>query len=193
MWCLELLKDADSSSKVVLDQAQQAYEKGKFGKVLELLDSMDKTESAFPTVQRLKMLSLARLGKTAEGLNAYNQFIKKSGQEDEELLRQFAIASILPFRSDMREQMRGAAYTALKGINSNEVVPYLEEGLADGSGMIRALVAEGLGQLSAGRSSKKFRQALQDQAGWVRAAVIRSLGRSGDKELITPYRTLSEG
>ena len=110
--------------------------------------------------------------------------VKALGREDEALLRKFALTSILPLRSDMRDQMRGAAYTALKEINSEEVVPYLEEGLTDGSGMVRALVAEALGNLPAGRSSKKFRQALQDQAGWVRAAVIKGLGRTGDKEVI---------
>ena len=60
------------------------------------------------------------------------------------LLRELAIAVILPFRADMREQIRGAAYTALKEIHSEDMVPLLEEGLGDGSGMIRALVAEGL-------------------------------------------------
>jgi len=150
---------ADSSPNLVLGQAQDAYEKGNFEKVLQLLDPLVETKTGFPQAQRLRMLSLARLGKTAEGLNVYEEFIKKSGREDEELLRQFALTSILPLRSDMREQMRGAAYTALKEVNSDEVVPYLEEGLTDGTGMVRALVAEALGNLPVGRSSKKFRQA----------------------------------
>ena len=152
--------------------------------MLQLLDSQSQTKTVTPQVQRLKMLSLANLGKTPEGIREYEKLVKASGREDEALLRKFAITSILPLRSDMRDQMRGAAYTALKEVNSEEIVPYLEEGLTDGSGMVRALVAEALGNLPAGRSSKKFRQALQDQAGWVRASVIKGLGRTGDKEVI---------
>ena len=130
------------------------------------------------------MLSLARMGKTADSMKEYDQLMNKTGRDNEELLRQVSIAIILPFRSDMREQVRGAAYSALKEINSNTVVPYLEEGLADGSGMVRALVAEGLGRLSKGRASEKFHQALNDKAGWVRATVLKALGRSGDKAWI---------
>ena len=175
---------ADSSPTQVLQEAQKAYEKRDYKNVLQLLDSLGETKTDFPQVQRLKMLSLAHLGKTPEGIKEYEKLSKESGREDEELLRKFAMTSILPLRSDMRDQMRGAAYTALKEVKSDEVVPYLEEGLADGSGMVRALVAEALGNLPAGRSSKKFRQALQDQAGWVRAAVLKGLGRTGDQEVI---------
>ncbi len=175
---------ADSAQDTVLAQAQKAYEKGDYQKVLQLLDSLGKAKTVNPQVQRLKMLSLANLGKTPEGIQEYEKLVKASGREDEELLRKFAMTSILPLRSDMRDQMRGAAYTALKEVNSEAVVPYLEEGLTDGSGMVRALVAEALGKLPAGRSSKKFRQALRDQAGWVRAAVIKGLGLTGDKEVI---------
>ncbi|MDX1410640.1 MAG: HEAT repeat domain-containing protein [Nitrospirales bacterium] len=175
---------ADSSPKQVLQEAQKAYEKRDYQNVLQLLDSLGDTKTDFSQVQRLKMLSFAHLGKTPEGIKEYEKLVKESGREDEELLRKFAMTSILPLRSDMRDQMRGAAYTALKEVKSDEVVPYLEEGLADGSGMVRALVAEALGNLPAGRSSQKFRQALQDQAGWVRAAVIKGLGRTGDQEVV---------
>ena len=174
----------DSPPNLVLKQAQDAYDTGNFEQALQLLDPLVGPKTSLPSAQRLKMLSLARLGKTAEGLNEYEQIIKNSGREDEELLRQLAITTILPLRADMREQMRGAAYTALKEVDSDEVLPYLEEGLADGSGMIRALVAEGIGNLPSGPSSKKFRHALHDQAGWVRATVIKGLGRTGDKDVI---------
>ena len=43
---------------------------------------------------------------------------------------------------DMREQMRGAAYTALKDVDSRKPFPSLEDGLSDGSGLVRALAAE---------------------------------------------------
>ena len=181
---------ADFSVQQVLQETQKAYDQGQFEKALQLLDSIKQQKSEPPPAARLRMLSLVQVGKTLEGLDEYEKHIKTVGGEDETLLRQLAIASILPLRSDMREQMRGAAYTALKEINSNEVVPFLEQGLADGSGMVRALAAEGLGNVSAGRASDKFRQALKDQAGWVRANVATGLGRSRDKNVIPLIKPL---
>jgi HEAT repeat protein len=85
---------------------------------------------------------------------------------------------------DMREQMRGAAYTALKEIDSDEVVSFFEDGLSDGSGPVRVLAAEGLGRSEAGRKSKKLRAALEDQAGFVKARVVKALGKSGDPSVL---------
>ena len=175
---------ADLASKPDLSNAQDAYNQEKFQKVLDLIAPLLTADPQLQAARRLKMLSLARMGKTADSMKEYDQLQEKPGRDNEELLRQVSIAIILPFRSDMREQVRGAAYSALKEINSNSVVPYLEEGLADGSGMVRALVAEGLGRLSKGRASEKFHQALNDKAGWVRATVLKALGRSGDKTWI---------
>ena len=180
----------ESTKKTKIAHVQQAYDQSKFQEGLNLLGKLSKQEQLLPTVIRLKALSLARLGKTAEGLDVYNQLIKKSGRENESLLRELAIAIILPFRADMREQVRGAAYTALKEIGEEDIVPFLEEGLGDGSGMIRALVAEGLGRLKSGQRSKRFQQALKDKAGLVRATVLKGLGRSEEKAhgvLIRPF------
>ena len=79
---------------------------------------------------------------------------------------------------------RGAAYTALKEVESDEVVPYFEDGLSDGSGPVRVLAVEGLSQSEAGRKSKKLRGALDDQAGLVKARVIKVLGKSGDPSVL---------
>lgn len=133
---------------------------------------------------RQAVLDLIREGKPKQALDAYERRTAKLGREDDALLRQVAIGFILPLRTDMREQMRGAAYTALKEINSDEVVSYLEEGLSDGSGLVRALAAEGLGKLAAGQRSERFRGAIKDQAALVRVAVVKGLGRSGDRKVI---------
>ncbi|MBK9306054.1 MAG: HEAT repeat domain-containing protein [Nitrospira sp.] len=71
--------------------------------------------------------------------------------------------------------MRGAAFTALKEWQSPDAVPFFEDGLSDGSGLVRALAAEGLAKLDAGRRSPKFRQALEDQAVLVKEAVLKDL------------------
>ena len=85
------------------------------------------------------------MGKSPEAIDSYENFVQSSKREDENLLRQTALTIVLSKQADMREQMRGAVYTALKEIDSDEVVGFLEAGLTDGSGMIRALAAEALG------------------------------------------------
>ena len=41
-----------------------------------------------------------------------------------------ALGFIVIMVKDMREQMRGAAYTALKEVDSDDVIPYFEDGLS---------------------------------------------------------------
>ena len=170
---------AETSPEERLALAERAFEQGDFQKTLELVEPLLGDAEWQRASYRFKMLGLARLGKTAEGIKAYDAFVKADGK-DEGLLWELAVRSILPFRSDMREQVRGAAYSALKEIPSDEVVPYFQDGLSDGSGMIRVLVAEGMGKLSAGRQSKSFRNALKDKAGLVRVTVLKALGQWGD-------------
>ena len=172
-----------TSPKERLALAERAFAQGDFQKTVELVDPLLGDAQWRRTSFRFKMLSLARLGKTAEGVDAYDQFVAAHGN-DEGLLRELAVQSILPFRADMREQVRGAAYSALKEIPSDDVVPYFQDGLSDGSGMIRVLVAEGMGKFPAGRQSDGFRGALNDQAGLVRVTVLKALGRSGDSATV---------
>ena len=167
-----------------LAEARKAFVNGEYERTLELVEPLIQAQASLSQVRRLKLLSLVRLGKTQEGLAEYERLSRELGRENEEVLREMAINIILPVRTDMRDQFRGAAYTALKEIHSDEIVPYFEDGLSDGTGMIRALVAEGLGRLPAGQRSKRFREALQDRAGLVRVAVLKGLGRSGNKALI---------
>jgi tetratricopeptide (TPR) repeat protein len=130
---------ADDLTDAAMAQAQQAYKEEKFQETVDVLKPILKKAPVPLGATRLHLLALARLGEIPDALDAYEGMVKSSKREDEGLLRQMAIASILPRRTDMREQIRGAAYTALKEINSDEVIPYLEDGLTDGSGMLRAL------------------------------------------------------
>ncbi len=178
---------AQTSPEDRLGLAEQAFGRGEFQKAVDLVEPLLGDERWRRASFRFRMLGLARLGNTAEGIRAYEQFAGDG--EDEGLLRELAVQSILPFRADMREQVRGAAYSALKEIPSDEIVPYFQDGLSDGSGMIRVLVAEGLGKFPAGRQSDGFRGALKDQAGLVRVTVLKALGRWGDSAtipLVTP-------
>lgn len=170
-------------------EAQSAYGKQQYQRVLDELAKLDKDRSAAPDVRRLKVRSLLRLGKPKEALDEYDLLEQSLKRDDEPLLREVAFGFIVVLLKDMREQMRGAAYTALKEVNSPEAIPYLEDGLSDGSGPVRVLAVEGLGRLPAGRSSKKLRSALEDQAGLVKARVVKVLGQTGDQALIPLIET----
>ena len=173
-----------AGKEVNVSTPEEAFSQGEFAKTLELLEPRLAQDPSLATLQRLKWLSLVRLGKTSEGLAVFEAYSRQLGHQEALLLRELAIQSILPFRTDMREQIRGAAYTALNEVESDDVVPYLEEGVTDGTGMVRALIAQGLGNLHAGRESKRFHALLNDQAGFVRATVLKGLGMSGNKEVV---------
>jgi HEAT repeat protein len=160
------------------------YDQKQYQKVLDELAKLNQETSAVPEVRRLKTRTLLKLGNPKDALAEYDRLEAGLKQDDPPLLREVAFEFIVVMLKDMREQMRGAAYTALKEIDSDEVVPYFEDGLSDGSGPVRALAVEGLGRSEAGRRSKKLRMALEDQAGFVKARAVKALGKSGDRSVI---------
>jgi HEAT repeat protein len=160
------------------------YDQKEYQKVLDGLSALSQDAQALPDVRRLKARALVKLGKPQEALAEYDKLETGLGRDDIPLLRQVALGFILVLLKDMREQMRGAAYTALKEIGSDEVVPYFEDGLSDGSGPVRVLAVEGLARSDAGRKSKKLRLALEDQAGVVKARAVKALGKSGDRSVL---------
>ena len=180
---------ADTSPEQTLGLAKQAFAQGDFPGTMMFVEPLLGDPVLFRAFRRLHMLSVVRLGKTAEGLDAYDRFVAVTGREDDALLRELALHSLLPLRSDMRVQVRGAAYSALKEVSSDDVVPYFHDGLGDGSGMVRVLAAEGMGKLPVGRSSAMFRRALNDQAGLVQVTILKALGRSGDAAAVVPLIT----
>ena len=160
------------------------YDQKEYQKVLDGLSALSQDSQALPDVRRLKARALVKLGKPQEALAEYDKLETGLGRDDVPLLRQVALGFILVLLKDMREQMRGAAYTALKEIDSDEVVPYFEDGLSDGSGPVRVLAVEGLARSDAGRKSKKLRLALEDQAGVVKARAVKALGKSDDRSVL---------
>jgi len=165
-------------------EAQAAFEKKAYQQVVDELAKLDQERAAAPDVRRLKIRSLVNLGKPKEALDEYDLLAQSLKRDDEPVLREVALGLIVVLVKDMREQMRGAAYTALKEIDSAEAVPFFEDGLSDGSGPVRVLAVEGLGRSEAGRKSKKLRGAIEDQAGLVKARVVKALGRSGDPSVL---------
>jgi HEAT repeat protein len=173
-----------AAAEAVPKEIQALYDKRDYAKVLDEISKLDKDTSGRPDVRRLKIRSLLKLGNPKGALDEYDGLERSLKQDDLAMLREVAFGFIVVMVKDMREQMRGAAYTALKEIESEEAIPYFEDGLSDGSGPVRALAVEGLGRWEAGRRSPKLRSALEDQAGLVKARAVKVLGRSSDPSVI---------
>ena len=168
----------------VTKELQQLYNKQEYQKVLDEIGKLSPSHADLADVRRVKIQSLLRLGKPKEALVEYDKFEHALKQDDTFLLREIALGFVLVLTKDMREQMRGVAYTALKDWESPDAVPFLEDGLLDGSGLVRTLAAEGLGKLEKGRRSARFRHAIEDEAVLVKEAVLKGLGRSGDASVV---------
>ncbi|MGH7165645.1 MAG: hypothetical protein ACREIS_09005, partial [Nitrospiraceae bacterium] len=125
---------AGATKTEALREAQAAFERKQYDRTLSLLEPLTTGGVGSREALTLKIHSLIRLGRLSDALGDYERLETQSKQEDRPLLREVAIGFITPLLKDMREQMRGAAYTALKEVDSEEAIPYFEDGLSDGSG-----------------------------------------------------------
>ncbi len=165
-------------------EAQAALDKKQYQEALDIVEQVAKEKGPQPETRRVKIRALIQLGKPKDALLEYEQLTQGLRQDDRHLLKEIGIGFAAGLVKDMREQMRGAAYTALKDVDSSETIPLLEDGLSDGSGLVRALAAEALGKLEEGRRSPRLRNALEDQAGLVKVSVLKALGKGGDRSVI---------
>jgi len=118
-------------STAVPKEVQGLYDKKEYQKALEELAKLDKETAAAPNIRRLRVRALVAVGNPKEALEEYDKLHGTLKQDDEPLLREVALGFIIVMMKDMREQMRGAAYTALKEIDSEDVVPLFEDGLSE--------------------------------------------------------------
>lgn len=183
--CIPAAGPAFGGTAPQIQQSQTFYDKKDYQKALEELDKLDPQTLDVPDVRRLKIRTLLRLGNPKNALTNYDELVQVLKHDDQPILREISFGFVLALTKDMREQMRGAAYTALKEWHSPESIPYLADGLSDGSGLVRALAAEGLAKLDEGRRSPRFRQALEDQAALVKEAVLKGLAKSNDTSIIS--------
>ncbi|HWG95540.1 MAG TPA: HEAT repeat domain-containing protein, partial [Nitrospira sp.] len=183
-WCIPMAESAFGGMASYIQQSQTLYDKKEYQKALAELDKLDSQTSAAPDARRLRIRTLLKLGNPKNALTNYDELVQALKHEDQSILRELSLGFVLVLTKDMREQMRGVAYTALKEWHSSESIPYLEDGLSDGSGLVRALAAEGLAKLDEGRRSARFRKALEDQAALVKEAVLKGLAKSDDPSVI---------
>jgi len=173
-----------AASSSVPRELQSAYDGKQYQRVIDEMVKLSPEQRAVPDVRRIAIRSLLKLGNPKDALMEYDQLEATLKREDPALLHDVALGFVVVLLKDMREQMRGAAYTALKELESPETIPFLEDGLGDGSGLVRALAAEGLAKLEEGRRSARFKKALDDQAALVKEAVLKGLGRSGEPSVV---------
>ena len=173
-----------AASSSVPKELQSAYDGKQYQRVIDEMVKLSPEQHAVPDVRQIAIRSLLKLGNPKDALMEYDQLEATLKRDDPALLHEVALGFIVVLLKDMREQMRGAAYTALKEIDAEEALPYFEDGLSDGSGPVRVLAVEGLGRSEAGRKSLKLRTALEDQAGIVKALAVKALGRTGDRSMI---------
>jgi HEAT repeat protein len=183
-WCIAMMGPAFGRTTSHVQQSQALYDKKDYQKALEELDKLDSRTSDEPDTRRLRIRVLLKLGNPKDALTNYDQLVQVLKREDPSILREISLGFVLVLTKDMREQMRGVAYTTLKEWHSSELIPYLEDGLSDGSGLVRTLAAEGLAKLEEGRRSVRFRRALEDQAVLVKEAVLKGLAKSEDPSVI---------
>jgi HEAT repeat protein len=182
---LVIVEPAGGGTQSDLQKIQALYGNAEYHKALEELAKLDTETSGVPDARRLKVRTLVRLGNPKDALTEYDKLAQSLQQDDRVILREVALGFVVVLTKDMREQMRGAAYTALKEWQRPDAIPFLEDGLSDGSGLVRALAAEGLAKMDAGRRSPKFRQALGDQAVLVKEAVLKGFAKSDDVSVVS--------
>jgi HEAT repeat protein len=179
-----MLEPVLGGTESYLQKIQTLYDNKEYQKALEEVAKLDRETSGAPEVHRLKIRTLLKLGNPKDALTEYDKLVQTMKQDDPLILREIALEFIVILTKDMREQMRGAAYTALKEWQSPGAIPFFEDGLSDGSGLVRALAAEGLAKLDEGRRSARFRKALEDQAALVKEAVLKGFAKSDDTSII---------
>ena len=179
-----MLEPVLGGTESYLQKIQTLYDNKEYQKALEEVAKLDRETSGAPEVHRLKIRTLLKLGNPKDALKEYDKLVQTMKQDDPLILREIALEFIVILTKDMREQMRGAAYTALKEWQSPGAIPFFEDGLSDGSGLVRALAAEGLAKLDEGRRSIRFQKALEDQAALVKEAVLKGFAKSDDTSII---------
>lgn len=171
---------AGQNQSASLGEAQAAFDRRDYSRALSLAEPLSQDGKLAVEALRLMSRSELRLGRRVEALSAYEKLADRLQGEDRHLLREVSMAFVTGVLTDMREQMRGAGYTALKESQAEDAFPYFIDGLSDGSGLVRALAAEGLGRSKSAAHRARLQQALEDQAAMVRVAVLKAFGRSGD-------------
>src|SRR6266849_5755485 len=142
--CVWLSPSIASVAADPLDEARTAYPQQKYEQALKPLDALIGSGVGPPGALELRLRTFLKLGRTDKAVADYLRWADHRGKDDAALLRELTLKVIGAAIGDMREQMRGAAVTALKEMGGAEALPLLEKALDDQSGLIRALAVQGM-------------------------------------------------
>src|SRR5262249_51452842 len=98
----------------VPQEIQAAYDNKQFQQVIDEVGKLTPSRRTGPDVRRMVIRSFLKLGNPKAALGEYDEFHASVKHDDPPLLHEVALGFILVLLKDMREQMRGVAYTALK-------------------------------------------------------------------------------
>ena len=183
-WIIALLAaPVLSAAADPVSDARAAYDQGHYAEALKTLDQLIATSNAPSEALELRLKVHLKLRQADKALSDYSRLSGRS-QQDQKLLRELCLGIVGSYLGDMREQMRGAAVTALKEMGGADTLPLLEEALSDSSGLVRALAVEAIGREGHADRSVRLRKLLNDPAALVRAAGLRALAESGDRAAV---------
>lgn len=123
-WLMPLHETAAGTTTSGMQAIQALYDQKEYQKVLDELAKLDSNMVGSPDVRRLKIRTLLRLGKPKDALSDYDDLVQLLKHDDQSTLQEVALAFVVVLTQDMREQMRGVAYTALKEWQSSEAIPF---------------------------------------------------------------------
>jgi len=198
------LPAADKPSQAtILPSAQAAFGRGRYEEVIRLLESVPPGQEPPRAALKLGLLSHVRLGHPEVALKLYALMVPKGAPEDQSLLRAIAWGVLRSHARDRQEHVRLVAFTALADLGHPDAIPLLEDGLLDGSALVRVRAAEGLGRVAERMKGARGKvpttgltRAASDPAASVRIAAVNALGQTGGpgvQDLLTKMTQAEEG
>ena len=167
-------------------EATDAFNRAEYDRVLKLWHSIPAEGTASKTLIRLAFQSSLKLGRPEEALPLYQRLVPADQPDDPSFLRPLALSFLTSHVRDPQEYVRIMAYTMLAELGLPETQAVLEDGLLDGSVLVRARAADAIGKAGLAGKSGPLRRALSDAMPAVRIAAMNALSEANVTE-IKPY------
>ena len=167
-------------------EATDAFNRAEYDRVLKLWRSLPAENTASKPLIRLAFQSSIKLGRPEEALPLYERLVPPDQPDDPALLRPLALSFLTSHVRDPQEYVRIMAYTMLAELGLADTQAVLEDGLLDGSVLVRARAADAIGKAGLAGKSGPLRRALTDAMPAVRIAVMNALSEANVTD-IKPY------
>src|SRR5439155_23971883 len=109
-----------------LTDARSAFDQRKYEEALRILSAhLDKAGGDVNALE-LRVRTYLKLGQADKAVSDYLRWSTQQGRDEHSLLRGLCLKVIAGAVGDVREQMSGAAVTAMKAMGGAEIVPGME-------------------------------------------------------------------